>query len=145
MMSRRSRVFVGAIGPLPLLCIVLLSLVLAPGHPPLSPAPQSTCPADKISFTQETGCQNDGSIEFCLPADDPAALAAVQRIAPGVTCLQTRGRAGCDLPSQRLCLVETRGMCRPDAARAMTDAGWRTVCDLAALPFVERIVPTWYE
>jgi hypothetical protein len=88
---------------------------------------------------------NDGSFEFCLPANDPAALAAVQRIAPGVTCLQSRGRVGCDRDSQRLCLVETRGMCRLDASRAMTDAGWQTVCDVAALPFVETVVPTWYE
>jgi hypothetical protein len=130
---------------MPLLCVVLLSLVLAPHRPASSPALEPTCPADKIRFTQETGCLNDGSVEFCLPADDPSALASVQRIAPGVTCLQARGRAGCDLHSQRLCLVETRGMCRPDATRAMTDAGWQTVCDLAALPFVGTVVPTWYE
>jgi len=144
-MSRRAGIFVGAIGPLPLLCFVLLSVVLAPHRPTLSPAPEPACPADKIAFTQETGCLNDGSVEFCLPADDPSALSAVQRIAPAVTCLQAHGRAGCDLHSARLCLVDTRGMCRSDAPRAMTDAGWRTVCDLAKLPFVRKVVPTWYE
>jgi len=144
-MSRRASVFVGAMGTLSLVCLFLLSAVLAPHRPVPSPARESACPADKISFTRETGCLNDGSIEFCLPADDPTALSAVQRIAPGVTCLQAHGRAGCDLRSQRLCLVDTRGLCRTDAPRAMTDAGWRTVCDLAMLPFVEKIVPTWYE
>jgi hypothetical protein len=145
MVSKRAGVFVGAIGPLPLLCLFLVSVTLAPHRPVSAPTPDPACSADKISFTQETGCLNDGSIEFCLPADDPAALATVRRIVPSVTCLQSRGRARCDPHSQRLCLVDTRGMCRTDSPRAMTDAGWRTVCDLARLPFVRKVVPTWYE
>jgi hypothetical protein len=28
---------------------------------------------------------------------------------------------------------------------AMTDTGWQATCDLATLPFVQEIVPTWYE
>jgi hypothetical protein len=42
-------------------------------------------------------------------------------------------------------MVEVRGMCRGDLPEAMTDGGWQTVCDFAALPFVREIVPTWYE
>jgi hypothetical protein len=112
--------------------------------PMRSPSPAPTCPADKITFTQDTGCLNDGSVEFCVPASDLDALAAVREIAPGARCIQAGGRARCDLDTEVLCMIETRGMCVAYHG-AMTDDGWQTVCDLAALPFVRKIVPTWYE
>lgn len=108
----------------------------------VEPPEVSGCPSHKIGFTQETGCLNDGSVEFCLPAGDPAALAAVLDILPQTTCIQARGRAGCDLETQLLCRVDTAGMCRADRPQAMTDPGWQTVCQLASLPFVPHIVPT---
>ncbi len=133
-------------------CLAILILLLTGGlllrspvrQPAPSPTVASSCPTEKIAFTQATGCQNDGSVEFCLPADDPAALDTVRQIAPEVSCQQAGGRAHCDLNTQILCLVETRGMCVAEYG-ALTDAGWQTVCDLAALPFVKQIVPTWYE
>lgn len=111
------------------------------------PAPdgEPVCPTHAIQFTQDTGCLNDGSVEFCIPANNPAALATVQQIAPGTTCHPWGGRARCDTTRELLCMVPTRGMCRTDDPRAMTGAGWATVCELAALPFVDQIVPTWYE
>ena len=127
--------------------LLLLAACCPYGLPLASEPPDATapsCPAHKITFTQDTGCLNDGSVEFCIPAGDSAALAAVRKIAPGVSCIQAGGRAGCDLQTQRLCTVETLGMCTTYHG-AMTDSGWQTVCELAALPFVERIVPTWYE
>jgi hypothetical protein len=45
------------------------------------------CRADKLRFTQATGCENDGSVEFCVP---PALEAAVRVIAPTVTCAPRR-------------------------------------------------------
>lgn len=119
--------------------------VLTDQRDPSPPAP--TCPASRIVFTQETGCLNDGYVEFCIPADDPGALAAVQKITPGVECMGSRGRAGCDLDTEILCLVEVRDHCPsdPDHPRALDDAGWDMVCELAGLPFVREIVPTWYE
>ncbi len=101
-------------------------------------------PSEKIRFTQDTGCLNDGSVEFCLPAHDDAALIAVREIVPGVRCMQARGRAGCDLDREILCMVETSGLC-VEAYGAMTDAGWALVCEVAALDAVREIVPTWYE
>ena len=109
-----------------------------------SPTPPPACRMDKISFTQDIGCFNDGSFEFCLPADDTDALTAAQRIAPNIVCMRAGGRARCDLDTEILCLVSTDGMCQ-ELQQPMTDSGWQTVCELAALPFVRQIVPTWYE
>ena len=87
---------------------------------------------------------NDGSIEFCIPADDEQALAAILSIAPRADCFRGRGRAQCD-ESEHLCMIDTGGMCRDDSSEAMNDDGWRIACNLASLPFVREIVPTWYE
>jgi hypothetical protein len=103
------------------------------------------CPIDKIRFSQETGCQNDGAFEFCIPANDPEALAAVMEIAPDVGCGTMGGRAHCNLETELLCMVGTRLLCQPDKPDALTDEGWRTACRLASLPFVKEIVPTFYE
>jgi hypothetical protein len=126
--------------------LVLVACTVLTDRPDPSP-PTPTCPASQITFTQEEGCFNDGSVEFCIPADDPGALAAVQKIAPGVECMGSRGRAGCDLTSEILCLFEVRSHCLfdSDGPRGLDDAGWGTVCELAGLPFVREIVPTWYE
>jgi hypothetical protein len=120
---------------------VLLGLITA--SCPLT-LPVSGCAAQKITFTQENSCLNDGSFEFCVPKNDPEAMAAVLEIAPDAGCVAgSRGRAGCDLETQVLCLVSTRGMCAE--SDAMADTGWQTTCDLAGLPFVQKVVPTWYE
>lgn len=104
-----------------------------------------SCPADKIAFTRESGCVNDGSVEFCIPRDDPGVLAAAHQIAPVVTVLkESRGRAGCG-PDQVLVLLPTGGLCDPTDPGAMSRAGWAKVCALARLPGVPRVVPTWYE
>jgi hypothetical protein len=105
----------------------------------------SQCPTEKIAFTQETGCQNDGYFEFCIPDDDPEALAAVIALAPTVTCLRAGGRAGCHTDSEYLCMVPTRGLCQAGSQGAMNDQGWQMACNLASLTSVRKVVPTWYE
>jgi hypothetical protein len=122
------------------LFFVVIGLTL-PCH--FSILPSGEPAASKIQFSQETGCLNDDSFEFCIPAADPDALSAVLAIAPQAVCAQgSRGRAGCT-SAELLCMVETSGdLCRADA---MTDETWQMVQDLAALPFIQRIVPTWYE
>jgi hypothetical protein len=106
--------------------------------------PPPPCPTHRIRFTQETGCQNDGSVEFCLAAGDLVALESVRALAQDVRCMRAGGRARCDLDTEVLCMVETRGLCVTHHG-ALTDAGWALVCDLAALDAVREIVPTWYE
>lgn len=134
---------VGCLAILAFFALIAL-LRLAPDRA-ATPSPTAlSCPTQKITFTQATGCLNDGSFEFCIPADDPAALKAVQQIAPGVNCIQAGGRAHCNLDTQRLCMVDTAGMCTATHG-AMNASGWQTVCAFAALPFVDKVVPTWYE
>ena len=105
---------------------------------------ESFCPTEKIAFTQDTGCLNDGSFEFCVPTENLNAMALVRQIVPQAECGPHRGRAGCDLETEVLCMVSIDRMCI-ERHGAMTDGGWQTVCDLAALPHIREIVPTWYE
>lgn len=105
----------------------------------------AACPVHKIAFTQEQGCQNDGSNEFCVPSTDAATRAAVQRIAPAVTCGAGRGRAGCDPTTQRLCSFPTGDRTCTGRHGALTDSAWSQHCQIAALPAIPRIVHTWFE
>jgi hypothetical protein len=105
------------------------------------------CRTDKIEFTQQTGCANDGSVEFCLPAPDAAALAEVLAIDATIFCeWGSSGRVGCNTLTEQLCLlpVDCPAYNAP-VPPTMADASWKTVCELAALDVVARIAPTRYE
>ena len=103
------------------------------------------CPTHKLAFTRETGCQNDGAVEFCVPKDAAAVHAEVKRIAPSVSAMASRGRAGCDTATETLFLYPTHEAVCTAHHGALTDTAWNELCQLAALPEVRRIVPTWYE
>lgn len=103
------------------------------------------CPTHKLAFTRETGCQNDGAVEFCVPKDASAVHAEVKRIAPSVSAMASRGRAGCDTATQTLFLYPIHEAACTSRHGALTDAAWNELCRLAALPEIRRIVPTWYE
>lgn len=121
-------------------------LVCGSAPPPAQPrAAAPSCETRKILFTRENGCQNDGSVEFCLPKDS-AVVAKARQIAPAIRAKEGRGRAGCHRSRSTLYLLPTAppAMCEPNQ-RAMTEAGWNQVCRLAALPEVERIVATRFE
>lgn len=103
------------------------------------------CRSDKMSFPRERGCENDGSVEFCLPAGDGALLALAQAIAPTLRCAPGGGRARCDAARELLCLFPTGEAQCVTRYGALTDEAWATLCGLAALPEVRRIVPTFFE
>ncbi|MDI3282147.1 hypothetical protein [Polyangium sp. 15x6] len=133
---------------LSLLVVLGLASCAAPPVDPPVDAPSnlaSSCPTNEITFTQETGCMNDGSVEFCLPAGHEALVARVREIAPTIEAGSSRGRAGCNVPAETLYFFPTgEAEC---AARhgALVDAAWDKICRIAALPEVRKIVPTWYE
>ena len=102
------------------------------------------CPDDSINFTRATGCQNDGSFEFCL-ADDSSLIAEIEGMSPNISCQRGRGRAQCDIETEYLCMVSTDRLCVAPGSDVMTFAGWRLTCDLAAHPAITELVPTWYE
>lgn len=100
------------------------------------------CRADKMTFTQATGCANDGSVEFCVP---PVIQHALMQIAPTVTCAPGTGRARCDPATQLLCSFPTSGAACTAPHGGLTDAAWDTLCGVSMLPDVVRIVPTILE
>jgi hypothetical protein len=118
----------------------------------VSPNVPNACPTEEIAFTKETGCQNDGSVEFCIPRGDDAVLASVTKIAPEVRCAGAGGRAGCNPATQVLCFFGTSEVAFPasepkcvSAHGALTDKAWDQVCKLAALDQVTKVVPTRFE
>lgn len=107
------------------------------------------CDATKIDFTQETGCQNDGSVEFCLPNRKPDVLVAIQAFAPTVYVVGPHtGRVGCDLTTETLAFLPTdwtdSTVC-VERHGALTNQAWNTVCEIARQPDVKKIASTWYE
>ena len=100
------------------------------------------CRADKISFTQATGCANDGGVELCIP---PVLQHALAMIAPTVTCAPGVGRARCDPASELLCQFPTDATTCAAPHGALTDDAWDTLCGITMLPDVTAIVPTFAE
>jgi hypothetical protein len=100
------------------------------------------CRDEKMTFTQATGCANDGSVELCVP---PVLEHALRLIAPTIHCAVGTGRAGCDPATQLLCSFPTDASTCTAPHGALTDAAWDTLCGVSMLPDVERIVPTILE
>ncbi|WP_342375312.1 hypothetical protein NVS55_28960 [Myxococcus stipitatus] len=132
-----------------LLFATLTACAVPPREPPTSDAPPkaTACPtSQKFKFTQETGCRNDGSVEFCLPTGNDALVARVKAIAPTVQeAGASRGRAGCNVPEETLYFFPTAEAECHARHGALTPAAWDTLCRLAELPEVRQLVPTWYE
>lgn len=101
------------------------------------------CQTDKLTFDQSSACMNDGSVEFCIPADDPEALQRVKDITGDGQCGPGRGRVGCG-DGELLCMYFVRPHCESRDA-TITQAGWNTICAVSELPFVDSITATWYE
>jgi hypothetical protein len=111
------------------------SMVCATGH------------TDKLAFTYETSCGNDGGVEFCIPANDTATHDVVTAVSSAITCNAGGGRAMCNAtPGLLLCTYPTSypGQCITQYG-AMTAKVWADMCQLAALPQITKIVPTILE
>jgi hypothetical protein len=103
-----------------------------------------SCPTEKVRFTRETGCRNDGYVEFCVPANDTKLRAAVRRIAPAAI---NKGPQRCDPQTELLFFLPVdveSGSC-VERWGAMTARGWRQVCALARLPEIRSIRHTIFE
>ena len=99
---------------------------------------------DKLKFTYEESCGNDGGVEFCIPANDPTTLGAVTAVSSTITCNPGGGRAMCSAtPGLLLCSYPTSypGQCIAQYG-AMTDKVWADMCQLAGMPQITEIVPT---
>lgn len=113
---------------------------------PPARSPAQSCPTQKMTaFTKQTGCHNDGNVEFCIPNHDAALLSTIQAIAASVKCTSGGGRARCNPSTELLCFYPTSlGNCLARYGE-LTDAAWIQLCQIAALPQVREIVPTWFE
>lgn len=132
----------------PGLFFALLLSCAAPSRkePAQVPASASACPTHKLDFTQETGCRNDGSVEFCLSTGDEALLARVRKLAPAsLQAGASRGRVGCNVPEETLYFFPTGDTECVSRHGALTPAAWDAICRIAELPEVRKIAPTWYE
>jgi hypothetical protein len=109
--------------------------------PSAKPAPPP-CPVEKINFTKETGCQNDGYVRFCVP-EGKKVRAAIKRIAPTA---EKRSEQKCSEKEVLYFLpigVE-QGSC-VERGGAMTDKAWNQVCALARLPQISGIRQVRFE
>jgi|GEM_PF-2186020 len=120
------------------------------GPPMVDAAPPTVdaaaCLVDRIKFTQLDGCANDGSVELCVPNNDPSLIDQLTTIAPGLTCIAGQGRARCST-AELLCFDPTTfpNQCITDHG-ALTDDAWRAICNIAALLQPGHlIVPTIFE
>ena len=114
----------------------------------LSSASPTACSSPKIGFKQTEGCLNDGAVEFCVVGNTASIEARLRAIAPNLARGDGSGRAGCDPAVETRFVLPTPG----DAPivciayhGAMTADTWSQVCQLAAVPEVRAIVPTFYE
>lgn len=115
-----------------------------------APVTNLTCTtgdATKLKFTPESSCANDGSVEFCIPDNDPSLAATLGAISPSVHCAAGGGRANCArTPGLLLCSYPTAfpAQCATDHG-AMTAEVWGDMCQLSALSQITEIVPTILE
>ena len=101
---------------------------------------------EKLRFTLETACQNDGSVEFCISDTDTALRARVTAISPTIVFSTNGGRAGCHSPGQFLSTYSTGFPAQCVGVHgAATKETWDDLCAIAALPEVSEIVPTFFE
>jgi len=103
--------------------------------------------AEKINFSQQQSCANDGSVEFCIPDGDLELRDMMRAISTSITCAPGGGRAECNrVPGLLLCTYPTAfpEQCSTQHG-AMTDEVWSDMCAISAFPEITAIVATFFE
>ncbi|HEY5952602.1 MAG TPA: hypothetical protein VIV40_44185 [Kofleriaceae bacterium] len=97
---------------------------------------------DKIKFARAESCSNDGGVEWCIPDNDTQLLSVLTAISPTITCSAGGGHAGCYTGGLLLCTYPTS---YPDqcltAYGEMKPEVWDDICEVAAQPQINEIVP----
>jgi hypothetical protein len=133
--------------------LFLVACTQGSGGPPVSGTPDSgsspgtVCEVGsvaKIKFTREMSCANDGSVEFCISANDGNLREQIGVVNSKITCAVGGGRAGCNrTPGLLLCTYPTAfpGECQASHG-AMTDKAWADMCTLSSFGGISEIVAT---
>jgi hypothetical protein len=103
------------------------------------------CPLQEIDFTRQTGCQNDGFVEFCVPLNDTKLQDRIAKLEPGIRFLSSGGRARCDVTTQLLGMYPTAQPEQCTRRNVLRLKSWRDICKIASYPEVTRVVPTFFE
>jgi hypothetical protein len=103
------------------------------------------CPLQEIEFDRETGCQNDGWVEFCIPMSDTKLRDRIAKLEPGIVFVNSGGRARCDVTTQLLGMYPTTQPKQCNQQNVLRAASWRDICRIAGEPAVTRVVPTFFE
>jgi hypothetical protein len=111
--------------------------------PSLTPLP---CPTSKLTFTQKTGCKNEGLLAFCLPKQPPELQGLVMNFAPSLDSWDKpfRGNVGCAYETEKIFYYPTSPALNPESCApngAMSNLGWEEVCAVARIAEVKRIAP----
>ena len=101
---------------------------------------------DKIKFPREQSCVNDGSVEWCIPDNDPQLVTTLTSISSTIACSSGGGRAMCYTGGKLLCFYPTS---YPDQCLSqhgeMKPEVWDDICEVAAQSQITEIVATFAE
>ena len=110
--------------------------------------PVGGCDMTKFLFSQDTGCANDGWVEFCAAKSGGApAITELRAIAANLSITEgSIGNAGCDEKADYLVLykLDTSTECLSQHG-AMTSTAWSKMCAMSAVPATRHFVPGWGE
>lgn len=110
----------------------------------MAPETQS-CAMTKFSFTQATGCANDGWVEFCAKKSGAAVLSRLRSIAPQLVITEgVIGNSGCSEADDYhvTYLLDVGAECTEQYG-ALSSSSWERLCSMAALPETSHFVPGW--
>lgn len=101
---------------------------------------------DKIKFSREQSCGNDGSVEWCIPDNDAQLVSTLATISSTIYCAPGGGRAMCHTGGKLLCSYPTSypQQCLTSWGEMKPEV-WDDICEVAAQPQITEIVPTLLE
>jgi len=113
---------------------------------PVPSSPRIVCDMSKFSFTQESGCVNDGWVEFCAEKAGAPVVTQLRALSPDVQIVEGHiGRAACNEATDYLVSHPVREADCTQRYGALTDSAWNTLCALSQVPETKHFVPGFAE
>ncbi len=100
----------------------------------------------KFSFTQQSGCVNDGWVEFCATKGGAPVTTALRAIASDISIEEgIIGNAGCDQQNDYYVREPLHATDCVSEHGALTDDKWNELCALSQVPQTKHFVPGWQQ